>query len=183
MILELFRYMYYRIAHALSHAKDSWTRLHHTWMEMYGNGRRTGMVHTVANLKQIPQALHPDLAKYIAEDVGITILNIVVCLVFDILILQSLGVPVRAFDSHCNRITPLITWLLDDNHLLGCPLNYFSTSLLSTKNLNLAKCRLVDFIKGSISMLFFAKYLTISKIAISNPLTLLFSITNRNPII
>lgn len=78
-------------------------------MEMSGNGRRTGMVHTAANLKQIPQALHQDLVKYIAEDVGITILNIVVCLVFDILILQPLGGPVRAFDSHCNRITPLIT--------------------------------------------------------------------------
>ena len=32
-------------------------------------------------------------------------------------------------------------------------------------------------------MLFFAKYLTISKIAISNPLTLIFSITNRMPMV
>lgn len=28
-MIILFRYMYYRIAHALSHAKDSWTRFHH----------------------------------------------------------------------------------------------------------------------------------------------------------
>ena len=70
------------------------------------------MVHTVANLKQIPQVLHQDLVKYIAEDVGITILNIVVCLVFDILILQPLGVPVRAFDSHYKMVTPL----KEDNH-------------------------------------------------------------------
>lgn len=34
MILELFRYIYYRIAHALSHAKDSWTRFHHVTYAM-----------------------------------------------------------------------------------------------------------------------------------------------------
>ena len=44
-------------------------------------------------------------------------------------------------------------------------------SLLSTKNFDLAKCRLIDFIKGSKSMVFFAKYLIISSIVISNPLT------------
>ena len=48
--------------------------------------------------------------------------------------------------------------------------NTFS-SLLSTKNFDLAKCRLIDFIKGSKSMVFFAKYLIISSIVISNPLT------------
>ena len=34
MILELFRYIYYRIAYALSHAKDSWTRFHHVTYAM-----------------------------------------------------------------------------------------------------------------------------------------------------
>jgi hypothetical protein len=44
-------------------------------------------------------------------------------------------------------------------------------SLLSTKNLNLTKCRLVDVIKGLKSIAFFTKYLIISSIMISSPLT------------
>lgn len=43
--------------------------------------------------------------------------------------------------------------------------------LLSTKNLNLTKCRLVDVIKGLKSIAFFTKYLIISSIMISSPLT------------
>ena len=42
-------------------------------------------------------------------------------------------------------------------------------TLLSTKNIDLTKCRLVDFIKGSKSMVFFVKYLIINSIVISNP--------------
>lgn len=45
------------------------------------------------------------------------------------------------------------------------------SSLLSIINPDLAKCRLVEFIKGSKSMAFFANCLIISLIAISNPLT------------
>ena len=44
-------------------------------------------------------------------------------------------------------------------------------TLLSTKNLNLTKCRLVDVIKGLKSIAFFTKYLIISSIMISSPLT------------
>ena len=51
-------------------------------------------------------------------------------------------------------------------------------SLLSTKHLDLAKCRLVDFIKGSKSMVFFAKYLIFNSIVISNPLTSKIHIMN-----
>ena len=78
-------------------------------MEMSGSGHKIGMVHTVAKLKQIPQVLHPELAKFIAEDAGITMLNIAVCLVFDTLILQLLEVLVKVFGSHYKMVTPLIT--------------------------------------------------------------------------
>ena len=83
-------------------------------MEMAGNGHRIGMAYIAVKLKLILQALHQDLVKYIAEDVGITILNIVVFLVFDILILQPLGVLVRAFDLHCKWVPHSITRLLED---------------------------------------------------------------------
>lgn len=43
----------------------------------------------------------------------------------------------------------------------------------------MAKYSLIGFIKGSKSMLFFAKYLTISQIAISNPLTLFFEYNSQ----
>lgn len=47
----------------------------------------------------------------------------------------------------------------------------------------MAKCSLIGFKKDSKLMLFFAKYLIISQIVISNPLTLILHITHRNPII
>ena len=48
---------------------------------------------------------------------------------------------------------------------------YTISGSLSTKNLNLTKCRLVDVIKGLKSIAFFTKYLIISSIMISSPLT------------
>lgn len=47
----------------------------------------------------------------------------------------------------------------------------------------MAQFSLIGFSKGSKSMLFFAKKLTISQIAISNPFTQFLSTTHTKPII
>ena len=59
-----------------------------------------------------------------------------------------------------------------------CIMVRYTQPLLSTKNLNLTKCRLVDVIKGLKSIAFFTKYLIISSIMISSPLTQIKYTTN-----